>query len=59
MYNSKKSPNKRKVMAKCGAKCEVWSRPCGYFRPVESWNRGKKEEFKNRKVFKTPNQNKG
>ncbi|MFA6716503.1 MAG: anaerobic ribonucleoside-triphosphate reductase [Victivallales bacterium] len=46
-------------MAKCGRKCEVWSRPCGYFRPVENWNRGKKEEFKDRKVFKINKQTQG
>ena len=27
---------------------------CGYFRPVANWNRGKKEEFKDRKVFEVP-----
>jgi len=27
---------------------------CGYFRPVSNWNRGKKQEFKNRKTFKIP-----
>jgi ribonucleoside-triphosphate reductase len=46
-------------MAKCGAKCEIWSRPCGYFRPVANWNIGKKQEFKDRKVFNVPNQSKG
>lgn len=35
----------------CGEKCEVWSRVTGYFRPVSSWNKGKKEEFKGRKMF--------
>lgn len=28
--------------------CEVFSRVCGYLRPVNRWNNGKKEEFKNR-----------
>lgn len=37
---------------KCGAKCEVYSRVCGYFRPVANWNKGKKEEFRERKHFK-------
>lgn len=27
-------------------------RVCGYFRPVANWNKGKKEEFKDRKTFK-------
>lgn len=38
-------------MAKCGAKTEVYSRVCGYFRPVANWNKGKKEEFKDRKTY--------
>ena len=37
---------------KCGTKCEVFSRVCGYFRPVSNWNKGKKEEFRERKHFK-------
>lgn len=36
---------------KCAEKCEVYSRVCGYFRPVSNWNKGKKEEFKERKLF--------
>ena len=38
-------------MAKCGEKTEVYSRVCGYFRPVSNWNQGKREEFKDRKEF--------
>ena len=38
-------------MKKCGEKTEVYSRVCGYFRPVSNWNKGKKEEFKDRKLF--------
>lgn len=30
---------------------EVYSRVCGFFRPIDSWNVGKKEEFKDRKVY--------
>lgn len=29
-------------------RCEVWSRVVGYYRPVDSWNQGKQEEFKDR-----------
>lgn len=29
-------------------KCEVYSRPVGYLRPVSSWNDAKQEEFKDR-----------
>jgi|GEM_PF-1904120 len=32
-------------------KCEVYSRVCGYLRPVNTWNEGKQEEWKDRKVF--------
>ncbi len=32
--------------------CEVFSRVVGYIRPVSGWNKGKKEEFKNRKTYK-------
>lgn len=39
-------------MGKCGCKCEVYSRVCGYFRPVSYWNHSKKEEFKDRKTYK-------
>lgn len=38
-------------MAKCGAQCEVYSRIVGYFRPVQNWNAGKQEEFKDRLEF--------
>ena len=39
-------------MEKCGEKCEVYSRVTGYFRPVANWNKGKQQEFKDRKVFR-------
>lgn len=32
--------------------CEVYSRIVGYLRPVTQWNKGKKEEFHQRKEFK-------
>ena len=28
-----------------GPECEVFSRVTGYYRPVQSWNKGKQEEF--------------
>ncbi len=34
-----------------GTECEVYSRVVGYHRPVKNWNPGKREEFKERKVF--------
>ena len=36
---------------KCNAKTEVYSRVVGFFRPVQEWNDGKKEEFKDRKEY--------
>jgi anaerobic ribonucleoside-triphosphate reductase len=38
-------------MAKCGAECQQYSRVCGYFAPVKQWNKGKREEFKERKMY--------
>jgi len=46
-------------MAKCGQKNEVYSRVCGYFRPVTDWNKGKREEFKDRKAYQTNYSDKG
>lgn len=37
---------------KCGQTCEVYSRVVGYHRPVANWNKGKREEFKERVEFK-------
>ena len=44
---------------RCNEKCEVYSRVCGYFRPVQNWNRGKQQEFHDRKVYEVPNLKKG
>lgn len=35
----------------CGAVTEVYSRITGYYRPVQNWNAGKTQEYKNRKVY--------
>ena len=35
----------------CHQKTEVYSRITGYYRPVQNWNDGKAEEFKNRKTY--------
>ncbi|MFW5793872.1 MAG: anaerobic ribonucleoside-triphosphate reductase [Bacillota bacterium] len=32
-------------------KCEIWSRVCGYLRPIQNWSDAKTEEFKDRKLF--------
>lgn len=38
-----------------GSKCEVYSRVVGYLRPVQAWNKGKKEEFALRKTYNVEN----
>ncbi|MBO4837129.1 MAG: ribonucleoside triphosphate reductase, partial [Clostridia bacterium] len=35
----------------CGGATEVYSRITGYYRPVQNWNAGKSQEFKDRKVY--------
>ena len=39
----------------CGAPAEVYSRITGYYRPVQNWNDGKSEEFKERKTYDIAN----
>ena len=39
------------VCPKCGRKTEVYSRITGYYRPVQNWNAGKTQEFKDRKEY--------
>jgi len=41
-------------MSQCGKKTEVYSRVCGYFRPVNNWNKGKREEFRDRTPYLVP-----
>ncbi|MCQ2955786.1 MAG: ribonucleoside triphosphate reductase [Opitutales bacterium] len=36
---------------KCGAEMEIYSRITGYYRAVKFWNKGKKEEFKQRLTY--------
>jgi anaerobic ribonucleoside-triphosphate reductase len=38
-------------MAQCNCTCEVYSRVVGYLLPVQNWNAGKQEEFKERVVY--------
>ena len=47
-YDNKREGDKMK----CGMKTEVYSRIVGYFRPVQNWNTGKKQEFADRKEYK-------
>ena len=36
---------------KCGKDTEVYSRITGYYRPVQNWNDGKAQEYKDRKTY--------
>jgi len=36
---------------KCNLPMETYSRVVGYYRPVQNWNKGKKEEYRQRKTF--------
>jgi len=31
--------------------CDVYSRVCGYLRPVTQWNEGKQAEWDDREIF--------
>lgn len=35
-------------------RCEIYSRISGYYRPVSQYNKGKKEEFSERRKIKVP-----
>lgn len=35
----------------CGENAEVYSRITGYYRPVQNWNDGKAQEYKDRKLY--------
>ena len=39
----------------CGERSEVYSRITGYYRPVQNWNDGKSQEYKERKVYNVAN----
>ena len=39
------------ICPECGATTEVYSRITGYYRPVQNWNDGKAEEFKERRTY--------
>jgi len=46
----KEKEETEKVLA---VKAEVYSRVVGYYRPVQDWNEGKREEFRERRYLKT------
>jgi len=37
----------------CGKKTEVYSRVCGFFRPVANYNNGKAQEFSDRHNYQS------
>jgi anaerobic ribonucleoside-triphosphate reductase len=41
-----------KDIEKKRTECEVYSRVVGYLRPVNQWNKGKQQEYSDRKMFK-------
>ena len=43
------------VCPHCGKDTEVYSRITGYYRPVQNWNDGKSQEYKDRKVYDIEN----
>lgn len=44
-------PGEHYICPECGVKTEVYSRITGYYRPVQNWNAGKSQEFKERKLY--------
>ncbi|MDE7478364.1 MAG: ribonucleoside triphosphate reductase [Lachnospiraceae bacterium] len=46
----------QKVCPKCGKVTEVYSRITGYYRPVQNWNDGKLQEYKNRTEYRMGSQ---
>jgi ribonucleoside-triphosphate reductase len=38
----------------CGKETEVWTRVVGYLRPVRDFHKGKKEEYRQRKLYRVP-----
>jgi hypothetical protein len=45
---------RRAVPGQLAIPCEVYSRVVGYLRPVQNWNRGKQQEFSERRPFRLP-----
>lgn len=49
IFKEKKEENKNRTH------CEIYSRVVGYLRPINQWNKGKKQEFQDRKNFNNKN----
>nr|WP_322506788.1 anaerobic ribonucleoside-triphosphate reductase [Anaerolinea sp.] len=47
----KQAETQKNIQNEVRIPCEVYSRIVGYLRPVQNWNHGKKQEFKERKTF--------
>ena len=39
------------ICPECGAPTEIWSRVVGYLRPIQNYNKGKREEYTQRKKY--------
>ena len=48
-------PGEQFTCPECGEATEVYSRITGYYRPVQNWNDGKAQEYKERKVYDIEN----
>ncbi len=48
-------PGEQYTCPECGETTEVYSRITGYYRPVQNWNDGKAQEYKERKVYDIEN----
>lgn len=48
-------PGEHFTCPQCGKDAEVYSRITGYYRPVQNWNDGKAQEYKERKVYNIVN----
>ncbi|MDD7675920.1 MAG: ribonucleoside triphosphate reductase [Eubacteriales bacterium] len=44
-------PGEQFKCPECGSEAEVYSRITGYYRPVQNWNSGKAQEYKERRVY--------
>jgi ribonucleoside-triphosphate reductase len=48
-------PGEQFTCPHCGEHAEVYSRITGYYRPVQNWNEGKTQEYKNRRLYDVEN----
>ena len=44
-------PGEQSVCPVCGERTEIYSRITGYYRPVQNWNDGKAQEFRDRRTY--------